>query len=78
MTLRLQCCGKFKTHGEALNEEMPCGDRGRAHRSVGYWSEEASLARGPPIPPAPADSTRIRTAQLNSFGISDPQNHEQK
>lgn len=57
---------------------MPCGDRGREHRSVGYWSEGASLERGPPIPPAPADTTWIRTAQLSSFGISDPQNHEQK
>lgn len=41
-------------------------------------SKEDSLDDGPPIPPAPADTTWIRTAQLNSFGIPDPQNHEQK
>ena len=67
--LRSSCCGKPKPHGEALADEMSCGNReAREHRDADYESEETSSEGGASHPAAPLDATGIRV-KLQSPGL---------
>ena len=76
--MKLPCQKKSKSHGEALKDETPCGERTQADLRAQMREWRSHLGSGSPSPAAPGDTMRSETNRpAKAFPRAWPPNHKQ-